>query len=110
MKDEMLVKTLLKDVDLRININGDDAYGKTMTVNGEVTPNVACTSCKSRTCFIHKINKIPRPAHYDLRQWVTKYSSTASYAGDCTTKSSQWDLFSNLTSLTIFGTANNKVL
>jgi len=111
MKNEMLVKTLLKDVDLRINIYGDDAYGKTMTVNGAVivTPNVACTTCRSRTCLVHKINKIPRPAHYDLRQWVSKYSSIASYAGECATKLSHWDFLSSLTSLTIFGSGNDKV-
>jgi hypothetical protein len=111
MKNEMLVKTLLKDVNLRINIYGDEAYGKTMTANGAVivTSNVACTTCRSRTCLVHKISKIPRPAHYDIRQWVSKYSVNASYAGECITKSNAWDLIFGNTHFTAFGTSNNRI-
>jgi len=111
MKNEMLLKTLLKDAELRINIYGDDAYGKTITANGAVirTPNVACTTCRSRSCLVHKIDKIPRPAHYNLRQFGEKYIDIGAYSCDCMTKLIMWDLLSSYSALTIFGTADDGV-
>jgi len=108
MKNEMLVKTLLKDVDLRINIYGDDAYGKTITANGAVivTPNVACTTCRSRSCLVHKISKIPRPAHYDLRQFCEKYEFN--YVQECINNCNIWDSLLSSTAITVFGTRDEK--
>jgi len=110
MKNEMLVKTLLKDVDLRINIYGDDAYGKTITANGAVivTPNVACTTCRSRSCLVHKISKIPRPAHYDLRQFAEIYTKYT-YGVGCITKCNFWDFIDSSTAITVFAVRDDNV-